>query len=124
MEEIMAKLRYFPLEPVSAPPLPIKKSDLYKVAKKTGTDISLQTVIAGNQVINGDIIREETMDSTIDEVSQDIITVSSIDEVAFRKAIRALIKLYRAPRTVYGTWGSTEKGACIISELCDEDDGW
>jgi len=124
MEEIMAKLRYFPLEPVSAPPVPIKKNDLYKVAKKTGTDISLQTVIAGNQVINGNIIREETMDSTIDEVSQDIITVSSINEVAFRKAIRALIKLYRAPRTVYGTWGSTEKGAYIISELCDEDDGW
>ena len=124
MQEIMAKLRYFPLEPVSATPVPITKSDLDKIAQSTGAQISLDTVKAKNQVVDGDIIREETMDSTIEEVSQSVITVASQDEQSFRKAICSLINLYRAPRTVYGTWGSTEKGALIVSELCDENDGW
>jgi hypothetical protein len=124
MEEIIAKLRYFPLEPVSATPVPIIKSDLDKIAQTTGVQVSLHTITAKNQVVDGDVIREETMDSTIEDVSQTVITASSQDEASFRKAIRELINLYRAPRTVYGTWGSTEKGALIVSELCDENDGW
>ena len=124
METMMAKLRYFPLDPVGGPPLPIEKKDLDNIAKTTGAEISLRSVIASNRTETGGIIREETMDSTIDEVSQDVITVSSDNETAFRSAIRLLIKLYRAPRTVYSTWGSSEKGGEIVSELCDEDDGW
>jgi hypothetical protein len=64
------------------------------------------------------------MESTIDEVSQDLVTVSSDDEGCFRSAIRALLRVYRAPRTVFGTWGSSEKGREIVAELCDEYDGW
>jgi hypothetical protein len=124
MENIMAKLRYFPLDTVAGPPLPIKKDDLDIIARRTGTDIGLQTIVAKNRTVNGGIVREETMDSTIDDVSQDVITVSADDENKFRSAIRSIIDRYRAPRTVYATWGSTEKGGEIVSELSDEDDGW
>jgi hypothetical protein len=120
----MAKLRYFPLDPVAGPPAPIRKEDLDRIAAETGAAISLHNVVARNRTTSGGIVREETMDSTMDEVSQDVITVSSDHETAFRSAIRSLIKLYRAPRTVYATWGSNEKGATLVSELCDEDDGW
>ena len=124
MENITAKLRYFPLDAVAGPPIPVKKDTLEKIGRDTHTDISLQSITANNRVVQGDIIREETMDSKIEEVTQDVITVSSSDETAFRLAIRSLIKVYRAPRTVFGTWGSSERGSEIISELCDEHDGW
>jgi hypothetical protein len=124
MENINAKLRYFPLDAVAGPPVPIKRDALEKIARETHTDISLQSITAKNRIVQGDIIREETMDSSIEEVTQDVITVSSGDETTFRLAIRSLIKLYRAPRTVFGTWGSSERGSELVSELCDEHDGW
>ncbi len=125
MEEIMAKLRYFPLDLVSAPPNPIRKADLEKIARETGTEISLETVVNKSRTVQGDVMREQTMDSHIEEVSQDVITVSAKDEKAFRSAISTLFKLYRAPRTVFGTWGSSAKGREIVFRLCDEEgDGW
>jgi hypothetical protein len=124
MERIVAKLRYFPLDAVAGPPTPIKKDDLDRIAHSAGVDISLQNVVAANRTVRGGIVREETMDSAIDEVSQDIITVRSESEATFRAAVRSLFKLYRAPRTVYATWGSNSEGAALVSELCDEDDGW
>ena len=53
-----------------------------------------------------------------------MVTVSTEDEGAFRKAVRALIKKYRAPRTTFATWGSTDRGKQIVVELCAEEDGW
>ena len=124
MEELIAVLRYFPLDPVTNPPNPISKADLDKIARETGAAISLDTVTSKGRTVDGDVIREETMNSTIEEVSQDVITVSCGDETAFRSAVRALFKLYRAPRTVFGTWGSSPRGREIVYRLCDEDDGW
>lgn len=124
MENITAKLRYFPLDAVAGPPVPITKDMLGKIGRETHTDISMLSITAKNRIVQGDIIREETMDSKIEEVTQDVITVTASDETAFRSAIRSLIKLYRAPRTVFGTWGSSERGSEIVSELCDEHDGW
>jgi 5-hydroxyisourate hydrolase-like protein (transthyretin family) len=124
MDKIIGKLRYHPLDTVAGTPVPITKADLDKIAANTKVAIDLEHITAKNRVETGGIIREETMDSSLEEVSQDVITISSEDEKTFRKAARAIIDLYRAPRTVFGTWGSDEKGAGIISELCDEDDGW
>jgi len=124
MEELIAVLRYFPLDPVTNPPNPIRKADLDKIARETGASISLDTVINKDRTVNGDVIREETMNSTIEEVSQEAITVSCGDETAFRSAVRALFKLYRAPRTVFGFWGSSLRGREIVYRLCDEYDGW
>ena len=124
MEELIAVLRYFPLDPVTNPPNPISKSDLDTIARETGASISLDMVVNKGQTIDGDVIREDTMNSTIEEVSQEAIIVSSRDETAFRSAVRALFKLYRAPRTVFGTWGSSPRGREIVCRLCDEHDGW
>ena len=124
MEELVAVLRYFPLDPVTNPPNLIRKADLDKIARETGTSISLDTVVNKGRTVDGDVIREETMNSTIEEVSQEVITVSCKDETAFLSAVRELFKLYRAPRTVFGTWGSSQRGREIVYRLCDVDDGW
>jgi len=124
MEELTAVLRYFPLDPVTNPPNPIRQADLDRIAGETGTSITLADVVGKSRTVDGDVIREDTMNSAIEEVSQDVITVSAQDEKALTLAVRALFKLYRAPRTVFGTWGSSPHGREIISRLCDEHDGW
>lgn len=124
MEEIMAKLRYLPLGPTCGPAAPIKKNDLDKIARKFGVEISLEEVAGKNLTTEGDIIREDTMDSTLEEITQTVVTVSADDETKFRNAVQALIKKYHAPRTTQAFWGSTEKGRWIVTELLDEDDGW
>jgi hypothetical protein len=124
MEELTAVLRYFPLDPVTNPPNPIRQADLDRIARETGTTITLAAVSGKTRTGEGDAIREDTMNSTIEEVSQDVITVAAPDETAFSRALRALIKLYRAPRTVFGTWGSSPRGREIVFRLCDEYDGW
>jgi len=124
MEDLIAVLRYFPLDPVTNPPNPIRQANLEKIAIETGASILLHTVVNKGQTIDGNVIREDTMNSTIEEVSQEAITVSCEDETALRSAVRELIKLYRAPRTVFGTWGSSPRGREIVCRLCDEYDGW
>ena len=124
MPEIMAKIRWYPLGPTAGPFVPIKKNDLDSVAKKLGVNISLEEVVGKNyQEIEG-VIREETMDSTLEEITQTVVTVSADDERRFRDAVRALIRKYGVPRTTYATWGSTDRGKWIVAELCDEENGW
>ncbi|MBM3118946.1 MAG: hypothetical protein FJ006_05240 [Chloroflexi bacterium] len=124
MSEIMAKIRWYPLGPSAGPFVPIKKSDLDSVAKKHKVSISIDEVVGRNyQEVDG-VIREETMDSTIEDITQTVVTVSAEDEQVFRETVRALIKKYGAPRTTYATWGSTERGKWIVGELSDEYDGW
>ena len=124
MEELTAVLRYFPLDPVTNPPNPIRQADLDRIARETGTTITPATVVGKSRTVNGDATREDTMNSAIEEVSQDIITIAAQDEKALTLAVRALFKLYRAPRTVFGTWGSSPRGREIVYRLCDEYDGW
>ena len=124
MEELTAVLRYFPLDPVTNPPNPIRQADLDRIARETGTMITLAAVVGRSRTVEGDTIREDTMNSAIEEVSQDVITITAQDEAAFSKAVRSLFKLYRAPRTVFGTWGSSPRGREIVYRLCDEYDGW
>jgi hypothetical protein len=124
MEELTAILRYFPLDPVTNPPNPIRQADLDKVARDTGTTITLSTIVGKSRTQEGNIIREDTMNSAIEEVSQDVITIAAQDEKALTLAVRTLFGLYRAPRTVFGTWGSSPRGREIVYRLCDEYDGW
>jgi hypothetical protein len=124
MEEIIGKLRWLPLGPTCGPAVPIKKSDLDKIAGKFKVDISLEEVKGKNMKVEGDMIREDTMESTLEEITQTVVTVSARDEGAFRNAVQALIKKYYAPRTTQSFWGSTDKGKLIIAELLDEYDGW
>ena len=124
MAEIMAKIRYHPLGPACGPFVPIRNSDLDNIAREHGVVISLEEIVGKNRQEVGGNIREETMDSTIEEITQTVVMVSADDEGAFREAVRALIKKYGGPRTTFSTWGSTDRGKWIVGELCDEDDGW
>jgi hypothetical protein len=124
MEELTAVLRYFPLDPVTNPPNPIRQADLDRIARETGTMITLAAVVGKSRTAEGDVIREDTMNSAIEEVSQDVITIAAQDEKALALAVRALFRFYRAPRTVFGTWGSSPRGREIVYRLCDEYDGW
>lgn len=124
MPQLIATLRYFPLGVVAGAAEPIVKSDLDRIAKKHGVSIELKEVQGKDARIDGDFITEETMNSTIEEITQSAILVSSEDEEVFTNTISELIRKYRAPRTVFGTLGSNEQGKVIVSRLCDIYDGW
>lgn len=124
MEQIIAKLRYFPLGVVAGVPLPILSEELEAIAKKYGVGITLQEITGTNLQATEDNLREETMSKPIEEVTQSVITITSEDEGSAEKAVRELIRKYRAPRTVYATWGSNVTGRQIIARACDVDDGW
>ena len=120
MTEIVAKMRWYPGDPL----VPIERADLDVLAKQHGVRLSVEEVQGKGRRMVGDILREDTETKTIDEVTQTMVMVSASNEGAFRDAIRALIKRYRAPRTTYATWDSTEEGKRIVDELSDEEDGW
>lgn len=124
MPEIIAKLRWFPLGPVAGPLVPIAKGDLDNIARQCGVSISLEEVVGKNRKVERGVTYEDTLGKSIEEVSQTVVTVSADEEDAFRKAIQALVKKYRAPRTTYATLGSNERGKSIVAELFDKDDGW
>ena len=124
MEKIMAKLRWLPLGPSCGPTVPIIQKDLDEIAKQHGVNIFVEEVIAQNLQKQGDVIREETMESTLEDITQTVVTVSADDERGFRETILALFKKYRSPRTTQSYWGSSEKGKDIILDVLDEYDGW
>lgn len=124
MPEIMAKLRWYPLGPSAGPFEPIRQADLDSIAKRHNVNIAMEEIVGKNYREVDGVVREETMNCTIDEITQTIVTVSAEDEQAFREVVRELIKKYGAPRTTYATWGSTERGKWIVGELSDEYDGW
>lgn len=116
MAEIMATLRWFPLGPIEGPLEPIKKDDLDNIAKQYGVSISLEEMRGA--------LQGETRGKAIEEITQSIVTVSAEDEGAFREAVQALVRKYRAPRTTFATLGSDERGERVVRELFDEEDGW
>jgi hypothetical protein len=101
MEELTAVLRYFPLDPVTNPPNPIRQAVLDKVARETGTTITLAAVSGKSRTGEGDAIREDTMNSTIEEVSQTFITLT-----AMRRPFPGGARLSAVPGAAYGvrTW--------------------
>ncbi len=120
MNELVGRLRWFPID-LRREILP---ADLDRVARACGARLSMEKVggagfkeVAWFQV-------EDTLDIPIDEITQTVITVSAAQEEAFRRAVRELIRLYRAPKTPFALWGGTEKGQAICRELADEDSGW
>lgn len=124
MSDITAKLRYFPLGPVAGPAVPVTPQDLNTIAARHGVSISLDKVKGKTAQVDGDEIHEQTMNASFEEITQDVITVTSENEGKFRAAIQDLVRTYRAPRTVFGTMGSNERGKQIVAEVCDRYDGW
>jgi hypothetical protein len=124
MTNLTAKLRYYPLGPVAGPAVPVTPQDLNTIAAKHGVSISLDKVKGKTAKVSGDEINEQTMNASFEEITQDVITVTSENENKFRAAIKDIVHAYRAPRTVFGTMGSNERGKQIVAEVCDEYDGW
>lgn len=120
MTEIVGKLRWFPGDALKE----INKEDLEDIGRKYGVVISLERVEGGNLITVGDVVFEDTRRARVEEVTQTVVTISAAEEEAFKRAIRALVKLYRAPVPAWGLWGSTPKALKLAREVFDEDDGW
>ncbi len=117
METYTVYLRYYPGDPL----VDIRAEDLDEMGKAFSVKISFKRI--ENRVLSDGMLREETMDKPIEEITQDVITVSTESEGQFRKAIAAVYEKYRSPRTTYGFWGSGPAARRIARQLVDETGG-
>ena len=110
-------LRYYIGDPLEE----IRQEDLEKIVQECGVEASLERI--DNRTLRDGIMQEETLDKTIEEITQDVITIASEDETKFRKAVVAVYEKYRSPRTPYSFWGSTKEGERIAKAVCEETGG-
>ena len=118
MSEYFVKLRYYPGDALEK----IKEGDLKNLARKYGVRISYEKI--ENREIKEGLLMENTLEKKIEEISQEVITVSGDKEKRFSDCIRALYKRYRCPRTVYSLLGSNEAGEKIAKGLMNLYGGW
>ena len=117
MEKYTVYLRYYPGDPLDE----IRREDLDRIAREYGVEVSFERI--EKRALSDGMMREETLDKAIEEITQDVITVGSDDEVRFRKAIMAIYEKYRSPRTPYSFWGSSPDGGWIAKAIADETGG-
>ncbi len=117
MPKYTVHLRYYTGDPL----VEIREKDLERIGKDHGVEVSSQR-IDNRTLVNG-LLREETLDKEIEEISQDVISVETDNEEGFRDVILALYEKYRSPRTPYGFWGSSPRGERIAKALADETGG-
>lgn len=120
MSDLVAKLRWFPGDALKE----IEGKDVEEIGRRYGVKVSVERIEGKGVVRVGDVIFEDTREASIDEVTQTVVTVSAEEEDSFKRAIRALVDLYRAPVPSWGLWGSTPKGRGLALEVFEEDDGW
>ena len=118
MTEYILKLRYYAGDPLEE----IKEKDLKDIARKCGVIISYEKM-ENRQMKNG-LLMENTLDKRIEDISQEVITISADKEERFSNCIRTLYKKYRCPRTAYSLLGSNEAGEKIAKGLMDIYGGW
>jgi hypothetical protein len=118
MTEYFVQLRYFPGDPLNE----ITEKDLDNLAREYGLKISYEKI--ENRETKNDLLMENTLDKRIEDISQEVITVSSDGEKNFSDCIRSLYKRYRCPRTAYSLLGSNEAGEKIAKGLMDIYGGW
>ncbi len=124
MPDLKVVLRYFPVGNVAGPAQKITRGKLKDTASRCHVEIRLEEVDGRDAQIVAGNIREETMNSAIEQVSQSVITVTAPNETSLKQALKELIKTYRAPRTVFGSFGSSTRGKEILAEVCEASDGW
>jgi hypothetical protein len=117
MEKYTVHLRYYAGDPLRE----IRQEDLDQIAKAHGVAVRFQKI--DNRAFSDGMLREETLEKAIEEITQEVITVSSDDEKPFREAIAVLYETYRSPRTPYGFWGSSRDGGRIAKIIADETGG-
>jgi hypothetical protein len=118
MSEYLVKLRYYPGDALEE----IKGRHLKSIAQKYGVRISYEKI--ENRQMKAGLLMEKTLDKKIEEISQEVITVSGDREKKFSDCIRALYKRYRCPRTVYSLLESNEAGEMIAKGLMNIHGGW
>ena len=117
---LTGKLRYYPGDAFTE----IRQEDLEKIANQYNVHITVDEVKAKDLVTEGKMVLEETGNKSLEEVTQTVITISAPTEHAFKECLVKIIDRYRAPRTVYSTWGSDERAKEIFQEVVDQWDGW
>ena len=118
MTEYMVRLRYFPGDALAD----IREEALQALAGEFGLTIGYEKI--ENRKRQGDLLMENAMDKTIEEISQEVITVSGHQAEPFSNGLKALYKKYRCPRTVYSLLGSNPAGEKIAKSLMDLYGGW
>ena len=120
MQTHMGKLRWYPGDAL----VEIRQEDLDKIANQCGVHITVNEVKAKDLFTEGEMVLEETANKPLEEVTQTVVTISATTEHAFKECLLRIIDKYRAPRTVYSTWGSDERAKEIFQEVADAWDGW
>lgn len=118
MARYSAKLRYYPGDALNE----IRPEDLARIAGRCHVEISFARI--DNRTASGEMLREETLDRPLEEISQDVVTVASDDEEKFREALAAIYGEYRSPRTPYSFSGSTADAERIAKAVADCSGGW
>jgi hypothetical protein len=118
MTEYILKLRYYPGDPLEE----IQETDLKDIARRCGVMISYQQI--ENRHMKDGLLMESTLDKQIEDISQEVITISADEEERFSNCIRALYSKYRCPRTPYSLLGSNEAAEKIAKRLMDIYGGW
>jgi hypothetical protein len=120
MQTLTGKLRWYPGDAL----VEIRQEDLEKIAIQCGVHITVDEVKPKDLFTEGKMVLEETGKKPLEEVTQTVITISAPTEHAFRECVLRMVDKYRAPRTVYSTWGSDERAKEIFQEVVDAWDGW
>ena len=118
MTKYFAKLRYYPGDPLEE----IREEDLKSFEREYGVKISYAKI--ENREMKDGLLMEKTIDKCIEDISQEVITLSSDPEDNFSKCIIALYKKYRCPRTAYSLMGSNGAGEKIAKKLMNIHGGW
>ena len=111
MTEFYVKLRYFPGDPLEQ----IREKDLQSLGKDHKVKISYEKI--ENRVLQDGLLTENTMDKPIEEISQEVITVSSDSEGDFSACMKKLYEKYRCPRASYSLLGSNDSGGRLRGDL-------
>ncbi len=120
MQTLMGKLRWYPGDAL----VEIRYEDLEEIARQCGVNITFNEVRGKDLIDEGEMVLEETGDKPFEEITQTLVTISAPKEEAFKECLLKIIDKYRAPRTVFSTWGSDERAKEIFEEVTDQWDGW
>ena len=118
MTRYLAKLRYYPGDPLEE----IREKDLKSFEREYGVKISYEKI--ENREMKDGLLMEKTIDKRIEDISQEVIILSSDQEDTFSNCIIALYKKYRCPRTAYSLMGSNDAGEKISKNLMNIHGGW
>jgi hypothetical protein len=120
MRNLTGKLRWYPGDALGE----IRWEELQEIADRCGVHITLNEVKGKHLFTEGKLVLEETGNKPLEEVTQTVITIIAPSEHNFKDCLLRIIDKYRAPRTVYSTWGSDERAKEIFQEVADAWDGW